>query len=57
MFNLSETAREVTVLFADLGLKGKKQIRDVWRQKAAGTAADRITSMVERHGTSFVRLR
>ena len=40
----------------DLGLTGKSQVRDLWRQKDAGTFADSFTATVPRHGVCLVRI-
>lgn len=36
LFNKSDTSREVSVTFRQLGLRGKQQVRDLWRQKDLG---------------------
>jgi len=56
LFNRGEGAAEVTVKWADLGLAGKCQVRDLWRQKNAGALADSFTASVPRHGVCLVRV-
>jgi alpha-galactosidase len=56
LFNRGEGAAEVTVHWADLGLIGQCRVRDLWRQKDAGTFADSFTVNVARHGVCLVRI-
>ena len=46
----------VGVSWADLGIKGKHRVRDLWRQKEAGTFDSAFAIMVPRHGTVFVKV-
>jgi alpha-galactosidase len=57
LFNLSEKPRRIAVSFADLGLSGKKRVRDVWRQKDLAPVSGEISAGTERHGVAFYRLR
>jgi alpha-galactosidase len=57
LFNLAEMPREVTVDWSLLGIQGKQQIRDLWRQKDLGTFEGRFTTAIPRHGVALVRLR
>jgi len=36
LFNRGELAKNVTVKWSDLGISGKKIVRDLWRQKDLG---------------------
>jgi alpha-galactosidase len=56
LFNRGEGTAEVTVKWADLGLSGQCQVRDLWRQKDAGKFADSFTASVPRHGVCLVRI-
>jgi alpha-galactosidase len=56
LFNRGEGAAETTVQWTDLGLTGPCQVRDLWRQKDAGTHADSFTATVPRHGVCLVRI-
>jgi alpha-galactosidase len=56
LFNLSETPRAITVTWRDLGLDGKRRVRDIWRQKDTATGAGQYSAMVNRHGVKLVRL-
>ena len=47
----------VTAKWADLGLKGKQIVRDLWRQKDLGTFAGEFRTPVARHGVVLVSIR
>jgi len=46
----------VTVQWQDLGLEGKQQVRDLWRQKDLGICHEAFTAKVQRHGVVMVRI-
>jgi len=56
LFNRGEGAAEVTVKWTELGLAGKCQARDLWRQKDMGAFANSFTATVPRHGVCLVRI-
>ncbi|HEX8984440.1 MAG TPA: putative Ig domain-containing protein [Bryobacteraceae bacterium] len=56
LFNLGEERKSITAAWKDLGITGARKVRDLWRQKDAGRAADRWTAEVNRHGVALVRL-
>ena len=56
LFNLSESPRRVGAAWADLGLKGRRRARDVWRQKDIGNVSGSYVAEVPHHGVVFVRL-
>ena len=56
LFNTGDHAAELSVTWAELGLDGTRQVRDVWRQKDIGPASGKFTVKVNRHGVSLVRL-
>jgi len=56
LFNLTEQPRTVSTTWGDLGIEGKRAVRDVWRQKDAGTADREYSAQINRHGVVFVRL-
>ncbi len=56
LFNLAEAERTITVSWADLGLSGRRLVRDLWRQKNLGTASDQWGAQVGRHGVALIRL-
>ena len=56
LFNVSEEPREMTISWKDLGLSGKHQVRDLWRQKAVGRSTKEFKTIVPRHGVVLVRV-
>jgi alpha-galactosidase len=56
LFNLGETETQVTVKWSDLGLEGKRHVRDLWRQKDLGKYKDSYSASVPRHGVMLVRI-
>jgi len=56
LFNLTESPRPITVTWQDLGLEGKRRVRDIWQQKNIATTTDQYSATVNRHGVSLVRL-
>ena len=55
LFNLGEET-QVQVKWADLGLKGKLHVRDLWRQKDFGRFKDSFSATVPRHGVMLMRV-
>ena len=47
----------MTAKWADLGLKGKQIVRDLWRQQDLGEYDGEFKASVARHGVVLVRLR
>ena len=56
LFNRGEIAAKVKARWEDLGLAGRRAVRDLWRQKDLGTVTDELTATVARHGAVLVRL-
>ena len=56
VFNLSEDVRKFRVGFADVGIKGKFNVRDLWRQIDTGEFADGFDVVVPSHGVHLVKL-
>jgi alpha-galactosidase len=56
LFNLGETETQVAVNWSDLGLKGKLQARDLWRQKDLGKFRNSFSATVPRHGVVLIRV-
>ena len=56
LFNLGEAETTMAVEWRDLGLSGKQQVRDLWRQKDLPAADGRFEAAVPRHGVVLVRL-
>jgi alpha-galactosidase len=56
LFNLGERPAKLAVSWAELGISGDQQVRDLWRQKNLGKFKDGFQIEVPRHGVSMVRL-
>ena len=56
LFNLDEDAQRITVNWSDLGIKGKRNVRDLWRQKDLGKYKGSFTVTVPRHGVVLIKV-
>ncbi len=56
LFNLWEEERVITVSWKELGLRGRRRVRDLWRGRNAGEAEGALSRKVPRHGVFFCRL-
>jgi alpha-galactosidase len=56
LFNVGPTDATVTVNFADLHLKGRRSVRDLWRQKDLGKFSDSFSATVPSHGVELVKI-
>lgn len=56
LFNLTRADRTISATWADLEVRGKRKVRDVWRQRYAGTAEGELRSTVGAHGVALFRL-
>lgn len=56
LFNLGDDTTDVIVSWADLGISGKHQVRDLWRQLDLGKSADSFQAAVPRHGVVLVKI-
>jgi alpha-galactosidase len=56
VFNLGSRPQKLSVSWADLGLAGRQQVRDLWRQKDLGKFAGAFAIEVPRHGVALVRV-
>jgi alpha-galactosidase len=56
LFNLGEGESSVEVKWSDLGLKGRKHVRDLWQQKDLGRFRDSFQATVPRHGVVLIRV-
>jgi alpha-galactosidase len=55
LFNRGEGEVPVTARWADLGLEGKRTVRDLWRQKDLGIFRNEFQASVPRHGVVLVK--
>jgi alpha-galactosidase len=56
LFNRGEDQAGMTLKWSDLGLTGKRSVRDLWRQKDLGKFADQYQTEVPRHGVVLVKV-
>ncbi len=56
LFNLATEARRMTVNWAELEIKGARQVRDLWPQRDLGTFPDSFSAEVARHGVVLVKV-
>jgi alpha-galactosidase len=57
LFNLGKSEAVATVKWSDLGISGKQNVRDLWRQKDLGPFEGQFSATVGRHGVVLVRIR
>ena len=55
-FNMGSTKQKFQFRLSDLGITGKQNIRDLWRQKDLGEFDKTFPSEVNPHGVVFVKL-
>lgn len=56
IFNFNNEETSVEVPWSEIGISGKKNIRDVWRQKNIGTYKNAFKTMVRPHGCVVVKI-
>jgi alpha-galactosidase len=56
LFNRGEMEATVTAQWSDLGLTGRRRVRDLWRQQDLGEFTDSFSAPVGRHGVVLLRL-
>ena len=56
LFNVSDTAGKVGVAWAELGLQGRQEARDLWRREDLGAREGELSAQVPAHGVVLVRL-
>lgn len=56
LFNRSDSETTVSAKWSDLGLTGKRSVRDLWRQKEVGTFDDQFQTSVPKHGVVLVKI-
>jgi alpha-galactosidase len=56
LFNLNETAGDVAVSFASLGLKGKVTVRDLWKKQDLGSFGKSYHQPIDKHGAVLLRI-
>jgi alpha-galactosidase len=56
LFNLSKDHREITISWDELGIRGARSARDLWRQRDLGLHAASLSADVPSHGVMMVRI-
>ncbi|OMP77023.1 hypothetical protein [[Flexibacter] sp. ATCC 35208] len=56
LFNLGDNAQEQSVTYADLGIKGSWQAKDLWTGEEQGKTKVMIKQAIQPHGTVLLRL-
>jgi alpha-galactosidase len=56
LFNRGLHATEVTVHWSQLNLRGPQPLRDLWQRRDLGTAHDKFTAKVPRHGAVLLKI-
>jgi len=56
LFSLSEEPHTIAVSWKDLGLAGRRVVRDLWRQRDLGVFDGRFETNLSRHGVALLRL-
>jgi alpha-galactosidase len=56
LFNLGDRETKVVVRWDDLGISGKRLVRDLWRQKDLGAFEREFQARVAPHGVVLVRI-
>lgn len=56
LFNRGGSPAVITASWADLGLQGKRRVRDLWRQKDIGVLEETFEAAVAGHGVVLVRM-
>ncbi len=56
LFNLNDSELTVGAKWSELGLTGKHQVRDLWRQKDLGDSDGEFHALVAPHGVVLVRI-
>ncbi|MBI5685443.1 MAG: alpha-galactosidase [Verrucomicrobia bacterium] len=56
IFNPGSEPVKLTVQWSQMGMHGKQEVRDLWRQKDLGVFEKEFSTVVQRHGVVMVRL-
>ncbi|HET7620054.1 MAG TPA: hypothetical protein VFK20_16220, partial [Vicinamibacterales bacterium] len=56
LFNRGPVAAKVSARWADVGISGRRPVRDLWRQKDLGAFDGAFSATVPRHGAVLVRV-
>ena len=56
IFNLKNEFSKITLHWEEIGLKGRIQVRDAWRQKKLGTISNAYIVTVPPHGVNLIKV-
>lgn len=56
LFNVGPQETTIAVRWSDLGVQGRQQVRDLWRQRDLGVFTERFTAKVPAHGVVLVKI-
>jgi len=56
LFNLGDSEKDIAATWADLGISGKRAVRDLWRQEDLGRFDREFQARVAPHGVVLVRI-
>lgn len=56
LFNLTREPRTLSAKWAELGVSGTLEVRDLWRQRQAGRASQEYQTTVAPHGVALLRI-
>jgi alpha-galactosidase len=56
LFNLGDSEKDVGATWADLGISGKRAVRDLWRQEDLGRFDGEFQARVAPHGVVLVKI-
>ena len=56
LFNIADTAHDVSIDFVSLGLKGKISVRDLWKKAEIGDFKKSYKQTVNPHGSVLLKM-
>jgi alpha-galactosidase len=56
LFNRGDAGQAITTKWSDLGIAGKRKVRDLWQQKDLPAAEGKVAATVPSHGVVMLRL-
>lgn len=56
LFNRGDAGQAITAKWRDLGIAGKRKVRDLWQQKDLSAAEGKVAATVPSHGVVMLRL-
>jgi alpha-galactosidase len=56
LFNLAENKQEISISWDKINIKGKRKVRNIWKQKDEGVFSNEYKSVVPSHGVVFIKI-